>query len=215
VLDIACGTGAYSIALAVKGHHVWGLDLDEKMIAAARRKAAGRDVTFAVGNMLDVDSIFPGRVFDLVFCIGNSLVHLGDRDSVSGLVKKVLGLLDRGGMFIAQVVNYDRIVRSRRACAPAQQIEIESLPVIERAEHGITFIRNYEFTGDPEHINFNTEIRYGNVSIPNSVKLLALQSGDLVGIVRSAGFSDVRLFGGYDESRHDENAMATVIKASK
>ncbi len=206
MLDIACGTGNYSIALARKGYSVCGLDLDENMIAAARRKAAGNDVSFVAGNMLDVDMVFRDRMFDLIFCIGNSLVHLGDRDSVTELVKKAFGLLCKNGIFIAQIVNYDRIVRFR----------IESLPAIERAEHGVTFTRNYEFTEEkPARIDFKTEIRYGGAVIANSVKLLALQSGELVDIVQSAGFSDIRLSGGYDESRYDENSMATVIKALK
>jgi len=205
VLDIACGTGIYTIALAKRGHHVRGLDLDEKMIEAARKKAAGNHVEFAVDDMLNVDRVFRNRFFDMAFCIGNSLVHLGDRETVAQLVKKVFGMLHDGGVFIAQIVNYDRIVRDG----------ITSLPVIERPEHGITFVRNYQFTGNPEHVNFNTEIRYGGVSIRNSVKLLALRSADLTSIVRSAGFSDVRMFGGYDESPYDENSMATIIRAKQ
>ena len=205
ILDIACGTGTYTMALARIGHTVWGLDLDGEMIAAAQRKAAGYDVSFITGNMLDIDVVFSNQVFDLIFCIGNSLVHLGDRESVAKLVEKAFGLLGRNGIFIVQIVNYDRIIRDR----------IESLPIIERAEHGVTFIRNYKFTGDPEHVNFNTEILCGDSSITNSVRLLALRSGDLADSIRSAGFSDVCLYGGYDESRHDENSMATVVRGRR
>jgi SAM-dependent methyltransferase len=32
ILDIACGTGGYSLALAEKGHRLMGIDLDQSMI---------------------------------------------------------------------------------------------------------------------------------------------------------------------------------------
>jgi cyclopropane fatty-acyl-phospholipid synthase-like methyltransferase len=63
-LDIGCGAGATSIALAEArpDARVTGLDLSETLIAAARARAKGR-VTFAVG---DASAWTPGdgRRFD-------------------------------------------------------------------------------------------------------------------------------------------------------
>ncbi len=42
VLDIACGSGGYSVALAKDGYSVTAVDLDEKMVESALVKKAQR-----------------------------------------------------------------------------------------------------------------------------------------------------------------------------
>ncbi|PSL55341.1 methyltransferase family protein [Saccharothrix carnea] len=43
VVDLGCGTGSLTALLAEAGHHARGLDLSERMLAAARAKAPGID----------------------------------------------------------------------------------------------------------------------------------------------------------------------------
>ncbi|MBN1291758.1 MAG: class I SAM-dependent methyltransferase [Candidatus Latescibacteria bacterium] len=203
LLDLACGTGNYTHALTLKGHTVVGIDLDHNMIHAAKRKYPEESSAFFVGDMFEIDSIFNGRRFDAVYSIGNSLVHIPDRETVGKLAGKVFDLLNTGGMFIIQIVNYDRIRKYR----------IDSLPPIERKEEGVRFLRNYAFTDDPDHVFFNTELIYGDKTQENSVWLLALQSGDLKSILKSAGFSGIHLYGGYDGSEHGDESPATIFRA--
>ncbi|MDO5016450.1 MAG: class I SAM-dependent methyltransferase [Eubacteriales bacterium] len=70
VLDVGCGAGAYSIALAHKVGKVVGVDYSPKMIEAAKRTAAqmGIDnVEFLVRDWYDLSDLsFEGQ-FDLVF----------------------------------------------------------------------------------------------------------------------------------------------------
>lgn len=205
ILDIACGTGNYTHALTQKGHDVYGIDLDELMIQAAKRKYPDKAGNFFTGDMLSIDSVFAGQRFDMIYCIGNSLVHLPGWEEIRELKDKVFNLLNVNGMFIIQIVNYDKIVRFR----------MDSLPPIVREEEGVSFLRNYTFDNSPEYVYFNTELCYDKEKIANSVKLLALQSEDLKGMVKSAGFTNVQLFGSYDEQEHSLNSNATIIRATK
>ncbi|MBY8848099.1 class I SAM-dependent methyltransferase [Saccharothrix longispora] len=52
VVDLGCGTGSLSVLLAQAGHRVRGLDLSDRMVAAARAKAAaaGVDAGFTRGD---------------------------------------------------------------------------------------------------------------------------------------------------------------------
>jgi ubiquinone/menaquinone biosynthesis C-methylase UbiE len=63
-LDMACGTGNYTVAIAQAGMRVHGIDQSPHMIAAAREKS--RAVTWRIGN---VDALpFPDGVFAGVMC---------------------------------------------------------------------------------------------------------------------------------------------------
>lgn len=52
VVDLGCGTGSLAVLAAQLGHHVRGLDVADRMVAAARRKVAatGVEVELVVGD---------------------------------------------------------------------------------------------------------------------------------------------------------------------
>ena len=67
VLDIGCGTGAYSVAIARRVKEVIGIDLSPKMLSRAHdlaEKRGTRNVTF---NCADFNDIEIENRFDLVF----------------------------------------------------------------------------------------------------------------------------------------------------
>jgi SAM-dependent methyltransferase len=90
VVDVPCGSGRHSIALAERGHTVTGLDISAEAIEHARRtaKAAGVDVDFRLAEMRDV----PPDGFDAAVCMGNSFGYLdpeGTRTFVAALAAAV------------------------------------------------------------------------------------------------------------------------------
>lgn len=67
VIDIACGTGALSLAMAEKAQYVTGIDFSEDMILTARRMAHKRitgTVTFELRDATNL-SCYPDHHFDL------------------------------------------------------------------------------------------------------------------------------------------------------
>ncbi|BBX87492.1 class I SAM-dependent methyltransferase [Mycolicibacterium aubagnense] len=73
VLDVGCGTGVATAALAVAGLDVTGIDLSPNMIAQARRHNPG--LSFRVGSMLDLD-VSDCSVGGL--CAWYSIIHVPD-----------------------------------------------------------------------------------------------------------------------------------------
>ncbi|MGM9925497.1 MAG: class I SAM-dependent DNA methyltransferase [Bacillus sp. (in: firmicutes)] len=102
VLDVACGTGEFSVRLAAKGYLVTGVDLSEDMLAIARGKAeASRvNIPFFHQNMMELDM---GQAYDSVVIFCDSLNYLEDEEGVRATFKQVYDHLKPGGLFMFDV----------------------------------------------------------------------------------------------------------------
>jgi 2-polyprenyl-3-methyl-5-hydroxy-6-metoxy-1,4-benzoquinol methylase len=93
VLDLACGTGRHSLAVAALGAHVTGVDRDPAKLAVARERAANAGLTIEwletdlEGPWPDLDSFDAVLVFNYL-----------DRASMP----KITGLVARGGRLMME-----------------------------------------------------------------------------------------------------------------
>lgn len=101
LLDVGCGGGMFSEALARLGCEVTGIDPSAKSVEAGRAHAtsAGLDITYehARGEQLPFDD---GQ-FDLVVCC-DVLEHVDDLDAVMSETSRVLRA---GGLYLFDTVN--------------------------------------------------------------------------------------------------------------
>ena len=69
ILDLGCGWGRITCALAVRGYHIVGIDLSENLITYARRQARelGLTLQFDVGSMLSLP--YSNESFDKIICL--------------------------------------------------------------------------------------------------------------------------------------------------
>lgn len=91
ILDVACGTGALSLALAAKARLVTGIDLSEDMVVTARQAAIRRKIgnsTFKVLDATDL-SLYSDNCFDVA--VTSLSMHQFDRN----IALKVLSEMSR------------------------------------------------------------------------------------------------------------------------
>jgi glycine/sarcosine N-methyltransferase len=123
VLDCACGIGSDAMALARKGFAVTASDGSPAMAAEARLRSERYGIAMAVSHSQWQD--LPQRTsgaFELVLCLGNSIVHAGSSiNRVSALegMKKVLG---PNGVLIVDSRNWELLYRSRPRIVPARKV---------------------------------------------------------------------------------------------
>jgi SAM-dependent methyltransferase len=107
VLDIACGNGRHSIALAAQGYDVTGVDLAEPFLDLARAAAALADVKvdFRQTDMRDVSL----AGFDAAIVLGNSFGYYADEENLRSL-EAIARTVRMGGLVLLELLNRDRIV---------------------------------------------------------------------------------------------------------
>ena len=67
ILDVGCGTGNFSLKLAHKGANVVGIDISEKMLTIARKRAMQEEISIEFKKMDSQNLQFPDNCFDGVF----------------------------------------------------------------------------------------------------------------------------------------------------
>ena len=106
ILDLACGAGRHSLALAQRAYQVTGLDRDQAALTLARQQAreAGQDITYVVGDMRQLDEL--SGVFDAVISMWQSFCYFDEVTNVA-LLHSVAQKLTPGGRFVVDLYNRD------------------------------------------------------------------------------------------------------------
>jgi glycine/sarcosine N-methyltransferase len=208
VLDLACGTGTYSMALALKGHRLDAIDLGDEMIELARGKG-GLYANFVIGDMTRLKEEFPRERYNLAYCIGNSIVHLRSKERIQKFLQDIYEVLVDDGVLVVQIVNFDRVIK----------YDIKALPTIDRSEKGVKFIRSYNYKQEEEKVEFNTELiinKSGSEErYENSVDLIALQKDEIESMFINAGFKEIEIYGGFSEEEFNDESFALIIRGVK
>jgi len=104
VLELACGSGRFTIPLAKEGVNVTGVDISEEMLNLAKLKASKDKVNirFLPGDMRSFDL---GEKFKFIFIPAQSLSHLHRREEVEDCFSCVRRHLADEGRFLIELFN--------------------------------------------------------------------------------------------------------------
>jgi len=202
ILDVACGSGVYASELAKLGHQVTAIDLDAEMIKQTNKRNS--NLTSQVMNMLDISNL--ANQFDLIYSLGNSIVHLDSLQEIEAFFRQAYLKLKDNGKLLIQIINYDRILDHN----------IKSLATINNKEANLSFVRNYTYLKEEGKIAFNTILKHNGKEIENTVKLLAIRQAELISILKNVGFSNIKFFGDFAGNEFDCNqSIPCIFLASK
>ena len=119
-LDLGCGSGFQSIALADLGFKVLGIDLCEALLQELRGRSRGPEIEIVQGNLLDHTLYSNKGPFEVAVCMGDTLTHLSTVEDIIPLFEHVHANLERGGSFVisfrdltTELQGTDRIVPVR------------------------------------------------------------------------------------------------------
>ena len=153
ILDLGCGQGVFSRALAARGARVTGIDAAPSLITKARSYASPRPVRFLVRDAANLDGIGPFDAASAILCIQN-IEHLPTVTSA------VAAALHPGGRLLwtlnhpafriprqsAWGFDEERKIQYRRVDAYSQPLRIPIVmhPGQAASEHTISFHRSLQ-----------------------------------------------------------------------
>lgn len=201
ILDVACGSGGYSKLLSDQGYNVTAIDLDASMVQSLQKKDNSIDVQ--VLNMLDIEKL--NKTFDLIFCIGNSLVHLNNNDEIHKYLKACKQCLKPEGKILIQIINYDRVLAKN----------VKSLSTIKNEQVGLVFERNYEYLKDKHKINFNTILKVDGKELENNVLLHPIKSTEILDILKDIGYKNIHFYGNFKKEEYNPMESVPLVITSE
>ncbi|MFP4551377.1 MAG: class I SAM-dependent methyltransferase [Spirochaetales bacterium] len=204
VLDVACGTGAWVRRLGELDFDVSGVDLSERMIARGKELARSKSIDperLRIGAMMEIDTD-PAAPFDLVFCVGNSISHLGSIEQVERFVSTARAALCPSGTLVLQYVTVGSLESGATFELPALEAE------------GASLERTYRRSSANE-IQFDAKLHVaGEAPRAISQRLLVIEDEGMMLALREAGFGKIEVYGGFDRSEPGETGWVRVIRAA-
>ena len=123
LLDVGCGAGLASEALAGLGHQVLGIDAAEAPIAVARAHAEGRGLSLHYRVAAAEDLVAEGARFDVVTAL-EVIEHVSDP---AAFLRLLAALLGPGGLLFVSTLN--RTTRSLLVAKLGAEYVLRLLPV--------------------------------------------------------------------------------------
>jgi SAM-dependent methyltransferase len=193
-VDAGSGTGFHSLLLAQLGVSVTAVDVSGEMLARLRLHA--QEMGLTVNAVQSTFQALAGRLpsgIDAVFSLGNSMAHLLTPEELAGSIRSFAAVLKPGGIFFAQLLNYDRILRNRE--------RIQSV----KEDGGSVFVRFYDFAEQLLVFNILTLRKTGGgyAHALQSVRLRPIQREEFCRALTASGFGEIKAFGSVAMEEYD------------
>jgi len=204
ILDVGCASGEFVYQLASPERTLLGIDLDPIMIKEAQKRHSP-NILFKQADMMRFLQESKGNTFDLISCLGNTIVYLKDNDDLYTYLEAALRVLKKGGRLIIQTLNYSRFDIKEGFHFPS----IES----ER----IRFDRYYTLNEDGSTLDFHTSARdkKTNETFTDTHHHVPFLSSVIAEVADKVGFTNVEVFGSYDKKKVEVSDFFHLIVAEK
>lgn len=203
--DLACGTGSVAMLLAQQGLQVTAVDMSEDMLCVAAQKAQSlmNPPTFVCQCL---QQLRLPRGVDLAVCALDSLDYITDPADCEKAIAQVYRALNPGGCFIFDVNTPEKLR------AMDGQVFLDE-------DDDVYCVWRGEFDKDTNICSYGMDLfqRCGEVWQRSfeEHREYAYSAEQLVGFLRSAGFTDIAVFGDRSFSAPAPGEQRIYIKARK
>jgi SAM-dependent methyltransferase len=197
-LDLCCGPGRHSVALARQGFAVTAVDRSPFLLAKAREHAAGAPIEFVQADMREF--VRPAA-FDLAISLFTSFGYFATRNEDLAVLRNVRSSLKPGGAFVIDIIGKEALAAR---LVPAWW---------EPGAEGELFIQHPEILPGWSRLRSQWLLVKDGAALRFEFECNLYSGQELLEALEGAGFSDVQLFGSLEGSPYDNHAARLVAKA--
>lgn len=203
VLDVCCGEGRHTVALARCGYRMSGLDLSAAHLRLARRagKEAGVSVRWHRADMRDIP--WQGE-FDAAINMFTSFGYLESDEEDFKVLAGVAGALKPGGRFLMDTINREMLVRRWEARGWQEGADGTLLLEERRFDFLVGRQRNRVLSIDPGGTRREREI---------DLRMYTLK--ELADMLSRAGLTVRQTWGGFDGREYGLDSRRMIVLAEK
>jgi SAM-dependent methyltransferase len=103
-IDLGCGHGIHSIALATAGFKVISIDFNETLLASLQQHSAGLPIKTVSADLTAFKDIVSKG--DLIVCMGDTLAHLDSWPALGQLIRDCADVLTPDGKLVVSFRDY-------------------------------------------------------------------------------------------------------------
>jgi ubiquinone/menaquinone biosynthesis C-methylase UbiE len=198
--DLGCGTGLDTIALALNGMQVTAFDLSRGMLDKAEEKTKGLNLNIEFYNYsLDAIPEKFNNLFTLAVSMGNTLANL-DRPAIKKAIKNSFQMLQPGGKFLMQILNYEKITKAKER-------------IVNITHDGDKYyVRFYDFQDDA--IDFNI-LSFDERELSNkhlvTTKIYPYSSDLMKQLLLEEGYRNIEFFGSLNMDIFDSGRSKDIV----
>jgi SAM-dependent methyltransferase len=192
ILDVACGEGAFAVAMAARGYAVTGVDISDRMLAYARERVShsGSSVDFVRGDMR---ALHFDAAFDLATCWFDSLNYVVAPDDLRSTLEGVHRALRQDGLFIFDMNTIYGLAVTWREYPVWIQHDEDNMFEVHRAE--------YDFESNIAVMRITGFVKDGPAwrRIDEEHRERAYSQGEIRKLLASAGFQVLACWGSFSD----------------
>ena len=206
VLDLCCGQGRHSIALAKTGLDVTGVDLSAEMLAIARSEAvlAEVDLTLRQADMRQLPDDFESR-FDAIINMFSSFGYLESEDDDQHVLHQAAKSLKPDGKLMMDLLNREWVI-----------INNEEYDW-HRHEDGRVVLehRALDLEKSINHLTYTEILLDGTRRVMSDLHMRLYTLTEMAKMLNNAGLTLHNVYGGFRGEDYSVNTRRMIIVAMK
>ncbi len=202
VLDLACGPGRHSVALAKRGFHVTGVDLSASLLGRARQRARAQHVDVEWVQE-DMRRFIRPESFDLALSLFTSFGYFESKDDDLTVLRNIRKSLRPGGTLVIEIAGREALARRFQ---PTTSKELDD---------GRLLVERHEIVDDWTRIRNHWTVIENDTAATFRFEFRVYSGQELKRLLLDAGFTGIELFGAYDGRPYDLHAERLIAIARK
>jgi SAM-dependent methyltransferase len=202
VLDLACGPGRHSVALAGKGYRVTGVDRSPFLLARAEERGRSGNVSIEWIEE-DMRRFKRAEAFDLVVNLFTSFGYFDDGRDDALVLTRIYQNLKPGGALIMDILGKELMARHFRHTISAE------------LDDGTLFIQRHEIIDGWGRVRNQWILVENDEAVSFRFQTTLYSGKELKILLKQTGFKNSKLFGDLDGNEYGVNARRLIAVAWK